>query len=81
VTETTSFWTSPGDPPQTNGVGVSVNGTGLGVNVTGTGLGGKVTVSVGVFGVIVWVEALCALTGEQAESPMRSAMQVIRGFT
>ena len=75
--DTRSCLTNPLSPLQMNAVGMAVAGTGLGVNVAGMGLGVKVTVVVEVEGIIVWVGML-SVEEEQAESPMRSARQVIR---
>jgi hypothetical protein len=81
VVETTSCWTEPTSPVQTNAVAVGAAGIGLGVNVAGMGLGAAVAtlVSVGVEETNVWVGTLW-FDGEQAESPMRSARQVIMIF-
>jgi hypothetical protein len=79
VVETTSCCTEPASPVQTNAVAVGAAGIGLGVNVAGMGLGVKVTVWVGVDETNVWVGTLW-FDGEQAESPMRSARQVIMIF-
>ncbi len=67
MVETTSCLTCPAALRQVNGVGVDVGGTGL---------GGKVAATVGVGGVTVGVE-ITLFGVEQAESEMRSGMQVI----